>query len=120
MFDKRLAVTVAAITIVVGVAIVAALLPEKQASVPIQEPVTDVARDQRQPEEESAPPKDYLYIMKEFEGRVAIFGEDPVVPEIVLDKYVSHLPEYDQIMMKEGIKIHSAEELDARIEDYIS
>lgn len=118
IFDKRLAITGAALAIVAATAITAALLPGKQEeAMPIQEPVSNVAISQAQDPE---PEEEYLYLMKEHEGKIALFAKGSDEPELVFEKLVKHLPEYDRIQLEEGIKIYTGDELNARIEDFIS
>ncbi len=120
IWDKRLAATGAALAVTVAVAITAALLPgREQQALPMQEQVPDVEAMQPQapqPEIED----DYLYIIKEYQGRIAIFARGSETPELIFDKQLKHLPEYDRIQLEEGIKIYTGDELNARIEDYIS
>ena len=59
------------------------------------------------------------YLMREHEGKVAVFNEDGTVYRI-FEVNVSLLPEYDKILLKEGIEIAGDGELRARIEDYTS
>ena len=59
------------------------------------------------------------YLMREHEGQVAVFNEDGTLYR-VFEARVSLLPEYDQILLKNGIEIEGDEELRARIEDYTS
>jgi len=132
MLDKRLAVTGAAVALVAALAVVAALLPEQEAVLQIQEQAPGVATAQsgaerarprhgpESPETENRETeRGYLYLIREYNGYIAVFGADPETPEMVLDKLVKHLPEYDRLQMREGIEIHSLMELSERIEDYI-
>lgn len=119
MFDKRLAITGAALAIVAATAITAALLPNQGEEVmPMQEAVSDIVISQA--EQSEVPEDEYLYIMREFEGKIALYPKGSLEPELVFNQLVKHLPEYDRIQLKEGIKIYSGDELNARIEDFIS
>ncbi len=59
------------------------------------------------------------YLMREHEGQVAVFNEDGTIYR-VFEVSVALLPEYDQILLKNGIEIAGEEQLRARIEDYTS
>lgn len=59
------------------------------------------------------------YLMREHEGNVAVFNEDGSLYR-VFDVSVSLLPEYDRLLLENGIEIEGEEELRARIEDYTS
>lgn len=122
MLDKRLAATGAAVAIVAAAAVTAALFPGREEAAPIQEPVSDVEilpLEEEPPSQESQE-EEYLFLLKEHEGRIALFPKDSTEPEMVFEKQMKHLPEYDRILLEKGIPIASEEELVARIEDYIS
>lgn len=59
------------------------------------------------------------YLMREYEGKVAVFNEDGTVYRI-FEVSVALLPEYDRILLENGIEISGDSELRARIEDYTS
>jgi hypothetical protein len=125
MLDKRLAATVAAMALSGGVAVVAALLPQQEEVVPLNETVGDVPMSHSAPAQEPPQPPEsretgWLYLIKEHDGKIAVFKEGLQIPVMVLDKWVRHLPDYDRIQMAAGIEIFSEEELAARIEDYTS
>jgi type VI protein secretion system component VasK len=54
------------------------------------------------------------------QGRLAVFVQDSPDPEMVLDVYLSSLPQADQILLQQGIVTQSYAELVSMIEDYIS
>ncbi len=125
IFDKRLAVTGAAVAVVAATAIVGALFPLRQEEArQAREPVSGIQT--RNPAaapsgaNEKAGSDDYLYLLREYEGKVALFARGSQTPQLVFERPVRHLPEYDQMLLEDGIKINSDEELVARIEDYIS
>jgi hypothetical protein len=62
----------------------------------------------------------YLYIIKDYEGKVSVFEKNKKEPIMITDVLVSSLPELDAKEMQKGIFINSKEELDSLIEDYIS
>ena len=59
------------------------------------------------------------YIMREYDGKLAIFNDDGTVYKIY-EINVELLPEYDQKLLKDGIQITGEDELRARVEDYTS
>lgn len=82
--------------------------------------------DEKTPDESSSEPIEMMrqikaerYIMREYEGRLAVFAEDGSLVKIY-ETNLSLLPEYDQKLLKNGIAIVGEEELRARIEDYTS
>lgn len=120
IWDKRLAATGAALAVVAAMAVTAALLPGQttEEAAPIQEPVSGIEAPLE--EEASEPQQDYLYLIREHEGRIAVFAWGSDTPELIFEKQIKFLPDYDRIQLAEGIPINSVEELNARIEDYIS
>ena len=62
----------------------------------------------------------YAYILKSYNGRVAVFLPGAAEPQMVLDKLVRHLPDYDQIQLERGIPLKDYAALSSAIEDYIS
>ncbi|MBP0979308.1 MAG: hypothetical protein J6C55_01520 [Oscillospiraceae bacterium] len=63
---------------------------------------------------------EYQYILKDFQGKLAVFEKDKKDPEMIFDVLIESLPEIDIIELKKGLKIKDEEELNARIEDFIS
>lgn len=123
MLDKRLLVTGLSLLLVVSASALAAILPERgvvAAPEQLEQPIHTPPVTRALPPRPDPPVRDYLYIIKEFEGRVAVFGEDPDHPELILDTLVRHLPAYDREQLQEGIEVQTAEDLAARIEDYTS
>ena len=69
----------------------------------------------------SSPLDEPTYLLKEYEGRLAVFRQDaPDDPDLVLDVFIHSLPEFDQQQLRDGIPVRDEKELTARIEDYIS
>ncbi len=60
------------------------------------------------------------YLLRAYEGKLAVFTDDLVQPEMVFDVYIKTLPEYDQKELERGIRVENYEKLTALIEDYIS
>jgi len=61
-----------------------------------------------------------VYTVKEYEGHIGVFLNDDTVPYQEIDVDVSALPEADQVLLKDGIKVYSTEKLNSIIEDYES
>lgn len=118
MFDKRLAVTCAALAAIAALSFFITRPPQSPDITPIVGQVSGIERDEPQP----APQKtgDYQYLLKERDGRVAVFHAGESEPEMVLDVFVKYLPDFDRAQMKDGIPVKDYNELVARIEDYIS
>ncbi len=67
------------------------------------------------------PPKpDYQYLLKDYNGKLAVYLPNKKTPETVFDFYLSALPSYDRGQLQMGVPVESYEELVKRIEDYIS
>ncbi len=66
------------------------------------------------------PVGEYEYILREHDGRLAVFLKDKDTPEMIFDVYVRLLPEYDRGQLNQGVYVKDYEELISRIEDYIS
>ncbi len=62
----------------------------------------------------------YEYIIKEYQGKIAIFLQNSNKPEIVFDVYLHHLPDMDKQRLLEGVGIKDYETLLVAIEDLIS
>ena len=61
-----------------------------------------------------------LYVMKEYNGYLAVFEYGSDTPKEVLSVLITDLPEYDQRELSRGLAIYSEQELQQRIEDYDS
>ena len=68
--------------------------------------------------ESSALQRKPIYIMKESDGKIAIFDADTGNIQKTLDVYIFTLPQRDKEYLKEGILIFSEQELYSLIEDY--
>lgn len=122
--DKRFILTALAVVVVTAGAAALAVRNTPAEAAPLQETVSGVERVPAaphappQPEEETA---DYGYILREYEGRVAVFAaNDDTTPATVLKTLVKYLPDYDQKQLKEGIQVKDYQDLVDRIEDYTS
>jgi len=118
MFDRRLLITCASLLVVVAASGAAALLsydPIYQNYSQTAQVINLVAGADVSPAE-----PDYLYVIREHNGRVAVFARGESTPEMVLERMVHHLPTYDRIQLREGVPVFTEEELQDRIEDYTS
>jgi hypothetical protein len=119
MLDKKLWWTGAALVLTAAIALALGNLPVREEAVPLQEPVAGVRQEASVAVEESASAPDYAYIIKEYEGRIAVFipGQESPQMTFTLAKF---LPDYDRIQLREGIPVKDYETLSVMIEDYIS
>lgn len=60
----------------------------------------------------------YKYVVKEVEGKIAVFENGKNSPIETLEKEVEYLPEYDKKILKDGIYVETAQELNKVLEDY--
>lgn len=65
-------------------------------------------------------PKEEYWIIKEYEGRPAVFNGMNENPSEILDVSISSLPSSDRALLREGIRVYSESELSRLIEDYSS
>lgn len=57
-------------------------------------------------------------VLKEYNGKVALYNSNNTTPVSVYDIYIDSLPENDRKSLKEGIKIESDNHLDKILQDY--
>lgn len=65
-------------------------------------------------------PYSFQYILKDYEGKLAVYLPDASEPEKIFNVYLSTLPPFDRGQLQQGVKIKDYAELVQRIEDYIS
>ena len=65
-------------------------------------------------------PDAYPYLLKAYDGKLAVFTKDLVQPDLVFDIYIKTLPAFDQEQLQQGIRVQTYEKLTSLIEDYIS
>ena len=68
----------------------------------------------------SQPVEEYKYILKDFQGKLAVFEKNKKDPEMIFDVLIDSLPEVDVIELQQGLKIKDEQELNERIEDFVS
>jgi len=125
LFDRRLFYTGAALAIVSAAAFVLTGLPAIPETVsPAAENISgverEVPRQTRGTQRESGDDKPYQYMLREYDGRIAVFPAESEEPELVLDVLVKYLPDFDRTQMQQGIHVKDYEELVRLIEDYTS
>ncbi len=65
-------------------------------------------------------PSNDPYLLRTYDGKLAVFTTDLVTPDLVFDVYVRTLPEQDQQDLERGIRVADYEKLVSLVEDYIS
>jgi hypothetical protein len=64
--------------------------------------------------------RNLVYVVKEYNGNIAIFEENSDVPFKVTDIRLCELPEGDKKLLSKGIPASSSQELNCILEDYCS
>ena len=125
LFDKRFALTGAAIILVTAFSFVMSNMPIPPETAAIAEDVSGIDPQNIQANELSQSSlseefEAYAYLIKEHNGRIAVFESDNDEPELVLNILVKYLPDYDRGQMKQGITVKDYDELVKLLEDYDS
>lgn len=60
------------------------------------------------------------FLLRTYDGKLAVFTSDLVEPDLLFDVYVRTLPASDQKALEKGVRVETFEKLTALIEDYIS
>lgn len=84
---------------------------------PVRQTETPV-REEPQPPQEPKSPAGYL--LRSYEGRLAVFRQGCDTPELIFDVYTRLLPPADRDRLEAGISAPDYETLTRLIEDYIS
>ena len=84
---------------------------------PVRQTETPV-REEPQPPQEPKSPAGYL--LRSYEGRLAVFRQGCDTPELIFDVYTRLLPPADRDRLETGISAPDYETLTRLIEDYIS
>lgn len=71
-------------------------------------------------EKEESTSEAKYWVIKEYEGHPAVFDSLNEKPSEILDINISSLPSSDRILLREGIRVYSENELSRLIEDYSS
>lgn len=72
----------------------------------------------QQPSADISENRDYLYCMKEQNGKIVVFEKGNDQPIKTLETDPSVLPDHDRQLLKEGIYLNSDQELRKLLEDY--
>ena len=112
---KKAVVALSAILIVLVLLVF--LLPTPHQNTPSHANVSGVAA---QVSSESNNSQEKLYIVKSWNGKIAVFQENSNKPVEVTDVRVSTLPELDQKLLNQGIQAQGRAELAKVLEDYCS
>ncbi|MEG0272056.1 MAG: hypothetical protein RR639_01680 [Hydrogenoanaerobacterium sp.] len=62
----------------------------------------------------------YEYMLKDYNGRLAVFSVGAETPDMVFDVYIKNLPDFDRTELQSGIKAKDYTALVELIEDYTS
>ena len=62
----------------------------------------------------------FSFLLSVYEGRVAIWKDDQKSPMMVFPYSVNSLPAAERLMLEEGIRFHSMDELRQMVADYLS
>lgn len=68
-------------------------------------------------ENDKSPNNSLSYIVKDFNGSVAVFEPENPKPVKITNVYTSHLPMSDQKMLSHGIRVNNQTELNTLLED---
>jgi len=135
MIDRKLLTTISSLAVVVMTAVVAVSFPRDSVAPALQE-VSDIEIHEIAAEEperiiRSEPPPGettqpdipfagYQYVIREHEGRIAVFIPGSDSPQTVLDIQVRHLPPMERAHMEAGVPARDYEHLVSLLEDYTS
>ena len=74
------------------------------------------------PAESTAPQTsmEQAYILKDYQGKIALYNRDAKTPQKVYDVYLMNLPELDQQNLKKGIPVLDQAHLEKLLEDFDS
>lgn len=121
---KRLVTTVVMISAAIAAGVGLAVLPRVDAAAAPQLLVEELPQDGPGALDESQeePPEEVAagYLLGEYNGRVSVLSPDTREPEMIFDIFVRTLPDADQQLLRQGIRVDTYEELTRLIEDYIS
>ncbi|MGN0653784.1 MAG: BofC C-terminal domain-containing protein [Oscillospiraceae bacterium] len=82
-----------------------------------------IAANNKKPEAKTISAETYrseIYILREYNGKLAVFNGDDDVPSEIFDVYINSFGEVDRNALYKGITAYSEEELSRLIEDYTS
>lgn len=122
---KRLVAAIAAVSAAIAAGVALAVVPRTDAAVSPQSlaeiaPPDPASSQPSAPSSREAVPAETTYLLGEYNGRVSVLSPETREPEMIFDIFVRTLPDPDQELLHEGIRVSTYEELTRLIEDYIS
>ncbi len=74
------------------------------------------------PAENAAPQTsmEQTYLLKDYQGKIALYNKDSKTPQKVYDVYLMNLPQLDQKKLQAGIPVLNEEHLEKLLEDFDS
>lgn len=66
------------------------------------------------------PPQPVTYIVKDYNGKIAVFENGSDTPFRITDTYTKNLPQEDKMLLSEGIYIDNDKDLALLLADYCS
>ncbi len=70
--------------------------------------------------DESIPTGNRIYIIREYDGKVACFEQDSEKPFLITETLIRDLPPIDRMMLTDGVEVIGAKSLSRALEDYRS
>ena len=120
---KRLIAAIASVCTAIAAGVALAVVPRTDAAISPQsvaEVVSAAPSSSAPAREVDAAPDETSYLLGEYNGRVSVLSPDTREPEMVFDIFIRTLPDVDQELLRQGIRVSTYEELTRLIEDYIS
>ena len=65
-------------------------------------------------------PQIVTYVVKEYDGKIAVFENGEDTPFKITDVYTKNLPKEDKLLISQGIKVDTDKELALILADYCS
>ncbi|MDR3552071.1 MAG: BofC C-terminal domain-containing protein [Clostridia bacterium] len=103
----KLIVSIASLLTVATIVPAAVLLPRRAAAAHVTSPASSSATQSG-------------YIVRDYNGKVAVFSAQGGEPQQVLDVYTSTLPQEARLQLQAGIHVGTRDELLALLENYSS
>lgn len=99
------------------------LCPETPSISQTNELVDDLPADVTSEPSESIDTSDEIeeiWLLRSYEGKVALFTSTDDLPEVIYPIYVNTLPSYDQDLLRDGIYLDDVEQVSQYIADFES
>lgn len=104
----------AILLVLIGIMVVSLLTMAAVYAIPLEPP------ESPQASESASEPEPYPYLLRTYQGKIAVFTDNLAQPDVVFEVYVRTLPAYDKQLLDKGIRVESFEKLNRLVEDYIS